>query len=388
MDGDRGDDHAPFVGRRVGSMRRALLIGLALVAMAGCLAASLFGGMAAGDALWPVVWIVWAPVGALILIQRPGNGVGVSLFVTGVVWGIGFWCIAIANSDLPLEVRVWADLIAMLAGVVAWLGIVWLLLIFPSGRLEGRLARLTALGFVVFGALGVFGFTVTTMPLDSTGQLSPMANETLSDLVGWLVGDDGFFVVIGLVGLAIVSAALRWRRSDGLERHQYRWLLLGALVFIGILTLGQFLPDDNPGEYLWLLAGAAIPVSVGVAVTRYRLYEIDRIISRTVSYALVVGLLGGAVALIAAVVGTRFDSPIVVAATTLGVAAVFNPLRRRVQAVVDRRFNRSRYDAERVMNDFADSIRDRADADDVVNGWVSVVARSMEPTRVGVWVRR
>ena len=368
-------------------MRRIVLILLVLVATLGILAGAFLGGMEGGDALWPVVWIFWAPVGALILIQRPGNGVGVAMLTTGLIWGLGFLFLAIAGSDLPIDFRIWAELISLVFGVVAWLGIIWLILVFPSGRLEGKLASLTALGFLTFGVLGVVAFMVTTVPMEVTGQSSPLANETLSEFSAWLVGDDGFYVVIALVAMATLSAGLRWYRSQGLERHQYRWLLLGALIFVAILALAQFTPTDSPGEYLWLLSGAAIPASVGVAVTRYRLYEIDRIISRTLVYAVVVGLLIGVVAFIAALVGTRFDSPVVVAATTLGVAAVFSPLRRKVQSLVDRRFNRSKYDAERFTEAFAASLRDRTDPDDVLDGWVGVITDTMQPSTIGVWMR-
>lgn len=374
-------------------MRRVLLIGASVLATAGIVAGSLFGGMEGGDVWWPVTWIVWAPVGTMVLLKRPGNGVGVSMLVTGLLWGLGFLFLALAQSDLPLEVRVWADLMTALLGVVSWLGIIWLILVFPSGRLDGRLARATAVGFTALGALAVYAFTVTTEPMDATGLPSPLASEQLSRTVDWLVDDNGFFLVIALVVLAIVSAGQRWYRSDGVERHQYRWLLFGALVFVLTLAMGQVVPEDSSGLYLWLLAGAAIPLSVGVAIIRYRLYEIDRLISRTLGYAVVVVLLGslfalGVVAIPNIVIGAGGSAPpLVVAASTLAVAALFNPVRRRVLRWVDRRFNRSRYDTERVMDEFAGSLRDQTDADEVVNGWVGVVSETMEPVSMAVWVR-
>jgi hypothetical protein len=261
------------------------------------------------------------------------------------------------------------------------------LLVFPSGQFEGWLARFTAIGFFVLGIFGVIAFSLSPEPLEGTGLPSPMAVEDPGPVVEWFVGEEGFYVPIVLIGLAIVSVARQWYRSYGIERQQYRWLLLGGFVFLLILTAGQFLPEDGLAEHLWLIGGTAIPASVVVAVTRYRLYEIDRILSRTVTYALVVGLLGGVVALVATLVGTRFESPLVVAGTTLAVAAVFNPLRRWVQSWVDRRFNRSHYDAERVMDDFAASLRDRIDADQVVDGWFEVIADTMQPSSAAVWVR-
>jgi hypothetical protein len=135
------------------------------------------------------------------------------------------------------------------------------------------------------------------------------------------------------------------------------------------------------------LGALLIPVSVGVAVLRYRLYEIDRIISRTVSYAVVVGLLVVVVAGVSALAGAQFDEPLVVAATTLGVAALFNPLRNRTQRLVDRRFNRAKYDAEQIAERFASGLRNEVDSTQIVEGWTMVVATTLQPTTMGVWVR-
>lgn len=373
-------------------MRTALVIGAAAVATLGVVAGVFLTGLEGGDMLWPLVWVVWAPVGAFILIRRPGNGVGLSMLVTGLLWGCGFLALAVAVSGVPLQLRVWADLASSLLGVVSWLGIVWLLLVFPSGQLEGLLARVTAVGFMVLGLFAMYAFAFSDEPLDGTGYSSPLATEDPGGLTSWLVSHQGFLVVIGLVALAITSVTRRWYRSNGVERHQYRWLLLGAVIFLGTLTAGQFIPDDNSVLLLWLIGGSAIPISVGVAVTRYRLYEIDRIISRTLTYAIVVVLLGGVFALgVVAIpnlfIGPTSAPPLVVAASTLAVAALFNPLRRWVLSWVERRFNRSRYDAERVMNELSLSLRDELDDDAVLAGWQQVVSQTMHPSSLGVWVR-
>lgn len=142
---------------------------------------------------------------------------------------------------------------------------------------------------------------------------------------------------------------------------------------------------------VWVTVGSVGFLSgVGIAVFKYRLYEIDRILSRTVTYALVIGLLGSVFSVVVVWVPSLLDlgdSPLLVAAATLGVAALFNPLRRRVQGLVDRRFNRSRYDTERVMHEFAGTLRDRVDPQVVVDGWVGVVSETMQPDSVGVWLR-
>lgn len=195
--------------------------------------------------------------------------------------------------------------------------------------------------------------------------------------------------------MPIVAFFYRLVFGDGVVRRQVAAPLIpiafGLLVMVGLEVTGL---ADSPGvgETIGVVAVITItvgaPIGIGVAVTRYRLYEIDRIISRTVSYAIVVGLLGAVVALVATAVSTRFDSPLMVAATTLGIAAAFNPLRHCVQRIVDRRFNRSKYEAERVMTQSAETLRGHLDSDGLVDGWVGVVSETMQPSGMGVWVRR
>jgi hypothetical protein len=208
--------------------------------------------------------------------------------------------------------------------------------------------------------------------------------------LNFITGDTGFFFIVGLGAAAVLSLFLRRRRSTGTERQQYRWLLLGASLFVGISASGQILPEGSAFELLWLLGGSAIPICIGVAVVRYRLFEIGRVISRTVGYVMVVGVLGlvflGVVTLLTWV--SPAESQLAVAGSTLVVAALFNPLRKRLQGWVDRRFNRSKYDAEQVMEQFAGSLQDRVDEDDLVHGWVGVVSETMQPAAAAVWVRQ
>lgn len=140
------------------------------------------------------------------------------------------------------------------------------------------------------------------------------------------------------------------------------------------------------------LGGVTLPIAIVLAISRYRLYEIDRIVSRTLAYLLVVAVLVilfalGVVAIPNLVIGTGSAPPLVVAASTLAVAALFNPIRRRALRWVDRRFNRSRYDAARVMSAFGETLRHQVDSNGLVEGWVSVVSDTMQPSSVGVWVR-
>ena len=168
-----------------------------------------------------------------------------------------------------------------------------------------------------------------------------------------------------------------------------------AVVSLILATLAQeTLADLTPipllaWDLLWGMAVLAVPVAIGLSVLRYRLYEIDRIVSRTVTYLLVVGLLGlvffGVVTLITSFLPAESD--LAVAASTLAVAALFNPVRRRVQVWIDRRFNRARYDAQKVMDAFAESLRDRVDAAELSDGWRDVVAETMQPSAAAVWIR-
>jgi hypothetical protein len=140
------------------------------------------------------------------------------------------------------------------------------------------------------------------------------------------------------------------------------------------------------------LGGVTLPIAIVLSIIRYRLYEIDRIVSRTLAYLLVVVVLGslfalGVVAIPNLVIGTGSAPPLVVAGSTLAVAALFNPMRRRALRWVDRRFNRSRYDAERVMSEFAQTLRDQVGSNGLVDGWVGVVSETMQPSGIGVWVR-
>jgi hypothetical protein len=197
--------------------------------------------------------------------------------------------------------------------------------------------------------------------------------------------------------LPVAALTVRFARGGSLVRRQIAGPV--AIVFLGLLLIGvstvvgMIGADDRWGTLVGTLASivltVGIPVTIGIAITRYRLYEIDRIISRTVGYVIVIVLLGAVyfAGIAASTAILPSDSPLAVAASTLAAAALFNPVRKRVQTWVDRRFNRSRYDAEHVMDQFAGTLRDEVDQDRIVDGWVGIVTKTMAPTRVGLWVR-
>jgi hypothetical protein len=221
---------------------------------------------------------------------------------------------------------------------------------------------------------------------------NPIGISGVPELEDSLLGNIGYAGMLVTAALAVVSLGVRLRNADRQERQQIKlvFFVLGSLLAFTLVEalLVEVFDTALPGYWIVeLVMWLAIPVSIFLAINRFRLYEIDRLVSRTVSYALVVGVLLGTVAAVAAVVGTRFNEPLVVAGITLAVAALFNPLRRRVQVVVDRRFNRSQFHAERVMADFSTSLRDRVDTDSILDGWQAVVTDTMQPATLSVWVR-
>jgi hypothetical protein len=373
-------------------MRRVLLALGLLIGTAGPVLASLNQAYFMGtDALWPLAWMAWAPMGFLILVKRPGNGVGAGLMFIGLTMGSSFLLGTIAATDpFPMSVRVWAELGNMVLGVAPWFGVVWLLLVFPSGSYSGSAQRRLGVFLILFGILASAAFAVGPEPMFETGELSPLFVPSLAVPASVITDQSGFMIVIVMTLLALLLLVRRWRSSVGIQRAQFRWLFLGASLFALVTTVGQFLPEETASFYVWIPGGVAIPVTIGVAVLRYRLYDIDRIISRTVSYALVVALLVllvlGLVSVFALFLPS--DDPLVVAVSTLVVFALFAPARRRVQTLVDRRFHRSRYDAVRVVDTFAGSLRDQVDPEGLVDGWVGVVSETMQPESVGVWVKR
>ncbi len=192
------------------------------------------------------------------------------------------------------------------------------------------------------------------------------------------------------MAVAAGSLVVRFRRAQGVERQQLRWVALAATlmllafpvvlvaVALGIPVLAEWAPA------VWLVV---LPVAVGAAILRYRLYDLDRIISRTVAYGLLTLLLGGGYAVVVLGLGQLLEreSPLVVAAATLAVAAVFQPARRRIQAAVDRRFNRRRHDATRIIEAFGARLRDQVGLDSLTVELLGAVNQTMQPTRASLW---
>jgi len=195
------------------------------------------------------------------------------------------------------------------------------------------------------------------------------------------------YLSVGVIWLSFVGhQVLSWRRASGERRQQLKWLACGAVTALGLSLLGNVV-SWNVESRLLEFGVVALPAGIGVGILKYRLYDIDKIISRTLAYALVTGLLAGLYAglVLLATQVLRIHTPVAVAAATLAAAALFSPLRRRVQRAVDRRFNRARYDADQMVTAFAVRLKDTVDLDSVQDDLASVVTKALEPAHLSVW---
>jgi hypothetical protein len=351
-------------------------------------------------AIWLSTWVGFGLVGALIVSSRPDNRIG--WLMCGITFVVGFDQLAAGYSRFALvtepgrwllgEPAAWFATWAVLFVVAL---VATLVLLYPSGT-PSRLGRWILRLFLFVIAVDTLVFALRPGPVQGdTPPDNPLgipgARDLLDPATEWL---GTVLAVLALV--AVVDVVLRYRRSSGVERLQFRWFVLAVasfpVMFFGAGLLEEFVvgyQGFDPVVLAFALWGNGTAAAIGVAITRHGLYEIDRVISRTVGYVLVVGLLGavyfGAISFLTYVVPA--DSQLAVAGSTLAVAALFNPLRKRVQERVDRRFNRQRYDAQTVTDRFAGSLRDQVDSREVIDGWVGVVTDTMQPQTVAVWVR-
>ena len=353
-----------------------------------------------GSVVGPVVAVLSAAtVGAVLASRRPAHPVGwlllgfaLSLAASGVISSYVTYGLLARPGALPAVDLVARYYPATGAAALALLSLV--LLLTPTGSLPSARLRWWA---VITAATPVV--LVLVMPV-APGRFDPrllLASSPFSDraLGGvLLVATRVALVVTALaVVVAAVSLVLRFRRAQGVERQQLRWvalaatlmLLAGPVVLAPVVLESPILVDWTSA--VWVVV---LPVAVGAAVLRYRLYDLDRIISRTLAYGLLTLLLGGGYAVVVLGLGQLVgrESPLVVATATLAVAALFQPARRRVQAVVDRRFNRRRHDTALIIEGFGTRLRHQVDLDTLTTDLLEVVDQTMQPTLASLWLRR
>jgi hypothetical protein len=358
--------------------------------------------------------VLYAGAGRLIASRVPRNVIGWLLALIGLSLAAGMLTeqyalhgLAVAPGSLPA-----ARLAGWLSGVMTILTfapMVFLVFLFPDGRLPSRRWRpvLWAM-FVVLAGWTAQQFQAGTIETGGNTNALEAAGVSYPNPLG-IFPRDGWFssllaglFLLGLaVGVLVVASVFVRRRGASSElRKQVAWLgYVGLLVAIpfaafvpyGVLTHGNV--NSSLGVLFWtfilLAPTVGIPIACVVAVLRYRLYEIDKIISRTLAYAIVTGLLVGVYAglVLLATQVLKVHTPVAVAASTLAAAALFAPLRSRVQRLVDRRFNRTRYDADQTLTAFAARLKDAVDQDAVRADLLRVVQRSLEPTHASVWLK-
>jgi hypothetical protein len=374
--------------RRVVLAILAVLSGAAMIPLA--LLARPAGSVALGNlAIAAIIGVPCAAVGLLATRRQPGNPLGWLFLVVAVCLflstdGGEYAAVSyLLGHHLPFGpvglvlADIWGPSLVLFALVI---------LLFPDGRLPSAFWR-----WVLRAYLVVFAAFLAATALAMAGALAehPIRVDSAGGLAavdhpsGWFGAVEGPFaaIVAGLCVAFIARQALSWRRAAGERRQQLKWLASGAVVSVGCVFLGSAFGVGWFGV-------AALPISMGVAILRYRLYEIDRIISRTLAYAIVTGLLVGVYAglVLLATHVLSFHSTVAVAAATLAAAALFNPLRRRVQHVVDRRFNRARYDTDRIVTAFASGLKDEVDLDSVQADLAGAVQRALEPAHISVWI--
>jgi hypothetical protein len=275
------------------------------------------------------------------------------------------------------------------------------ILLFPDGRMPSPFWRWAVRLFWAVYAVQLAALMAVTadalaahpIGVDASGGLSATDNP-----VGWfaVVQHSTLLLILAMALGFIIRQLLSWRRASGERRQQLKWLASGAAITIASVVAALVFATTGPApevevwvdNFLWF-GLAALPVSMGVAILRYRLYEIDRIISRTLAYTVVTGLLVAAYAglVLLSTHVLALSSSVAVAASTLAAAAAFSPLRRRVQRIVDHRFNRARYDADVTVAAFAGRLQDEVDLDSVRADLAGVVTSTLEPAHLSVWLR-
>jgi hypothetical protein len=344
-----------------------------------------------------------AAVGTLLAIRVPANAVGWLLLVAGFILGVRLLAFDYQVASRAIPDGSWPG-----TDVAAWLGnyllgppiailIIWIPLVYPDGRLLSRRWRWLVGLTVVMSAGGVLAW-FRPGPIPYTNVDNPFGIHGMEPLLD-VLGPATRLATVLAVPCALASVVIRFRRGDTVERTQLKWLLAAtamagiALLVSGVTTAAGAIALAIPAYSIGLLVFSALPVAIGIAVLRYRLYEIDHIISRTIGWAIVTGLLvsvfgAGLLALQGALARFTQGNTLAVAVSTLAVAALFQPLRRLVQHAVDRRFDRARYDTQRTVDAFAERLRDEVALDAVEADLRGTIMGSVKPSSYALWLRR
>lgn len=371
---------------------RVLAVGLSL-AVALVLPMGLGGGLATWRVLFAPVTIAYLVVGTLVMERRPGNLVGPIVFAIGAA--IAAFLIVDVYVRLPgpppgAAVLGWAvnhmdaPLFVLIGG---------LFLVFPTGRLPSPRWRWLAGMVVVAAPIAGLAPALEAGPLPFYPQFeNPFA---VTGFPGRAIGAPAYVLLVLGVAVSALALVARWRHGDPVERAQLKWIAVAASL-IG-LSMGTYALTFGPGVYndvmdaLVGLSFGCFAIAIGIAVLRYRLFDIDRLISRTITYGIVSAILAAAFVFVVLVLGTVLaglaeGATLAVAGSTLVAFALFQPVRRRVQAGVDRRFDRARVDGDRTARGFGERLRERTDLDAMTGDLRATIDGALHPTAVAVWV--
>jgi hypothetical protein len=407
-------DHAEDKTVKLPTRTRTILAWSLWLATFGCCAAGLlvtlaltrpltFGVLAYGAAFALAFVLGVATVGLVLTLRRPANPIGWLYAAAGLAWAwdIPFhpWIDRLIRDHrpLPLAVQLMAAVTSGSWALPIALGVTLPALLLPDGRLRSRRWRVVVATAVAGAALVVVAASMVPGPLEEPPIDNPLGLAGTAGTVALVVFLIGVLLHWASLPAAAVCVLLRFRAARGFERQQMRWVTAGAVGAVAGLLLAvpgglELLPTAFLNGAVTSLIFPALlcpPVTITVAVLRYRLWDLDRLISRTLTYALVTGLLVLPYVLILPVVtGLAGDAGgLAVAAATLAAAAAFQPLRRRIQARVDRRFNRRRYDAARTVESFAARLRDQVDLSALSAELLAVVEQTVQPTQTSLWLR-
>ena len=356
--------------------------------------------------------VFFSTVGAIVASRRPQNPVGWLLCLYGLTQSIdhfsaqyAIYALLAQPNSLPAgEAMAWVS--SWLLPIIIGLSVLFILL-FPTGKLPSRRWRWLMWLTVAFILVGAISDAFSPGPVDGLGPIrNPLGIEDFSNLYTAILYN---MVPLVLLVAAASSVFVRLRRAIGVERQQIKWFAYAAAATVIGLVFAYVIPEmiDVPlwferiGYTILLALIPAIPISIGIAILKYRLYDIDLLINRTLVYAALTALLAaGYFGTIMALQGVgslvyqipfraiiRQQSTLAVVASTLTIAALFNPLRRRIQGVVDRRFYRSKYDAAKTLEAFSAKLRDETDLEALRGDLVGVVQETMQPAHVSLWWR-
>jgi hypothetical protein len=346
-----------------------------------------------------VTLLPFSVVGAIIASRQPRNAIGWLFCSVGVTIGLNsfagdyaeFWLASGFGPDSLGETAAWLSSWSWI--LLVYVPMSFLLLLFPDGRLPSRRWRPVAWGVALGTAGGVVGYALRAGPLvDFPHIANPYGVD--GPVVG-VVGVAGSIVAAGSMVASAVSLIIRLRRAGSVERQQIKWLAYGGAVMVGILGAGGLITLWSVPASIVVMSVSllGLPVFTGIAIVRHRLYDIDLLINRTLVYGaltamLVLVYLGGVVLLqylFRTLAGE--ESQLAIVASTLAIAALFEPLRRRVQVFIDRRFYRRKYDARKTLEAFSTKLRDETDLDALNDDLVGVVRDTMQPAYASLWLR-